>query len=146
MDPVTIADGSDGVDDWFDAGRQKIKCPPFCVHAMEVAPGVTTIGELELLDFVKKYVEPGTGLLIDARTPEWFNKGTIPASINIPFTTFSKEANDPELLATLEKLGVKPKVLTLMEKFIHFIKGLFGMPVNENALRWDFRKAKDVLL
>jgi rhodanese-related sulfurtransferase len=110
------------------------------------APGIVTVGELELLDFVKQHVDKGTGLLIDARTPEWFNKGTIPASVNIPFTTFSKQPNDPELLAALEKLGVKPKTPTLMERLIHFVKGLFGRPVNDNALNWDFRNAKQVLL
>ena len=122
------------------------KCPPFCIHAMEVAPGIVTVGELELLDFVKKHVEKGTGLLIDARTPEWYNKGTIPASVNIPFTVFGKEQNDPELLVALEKLGVKPKTPTMLEKFLHWIKGLFGVAVNDNALRWDFRQARDLLL
>ncbi|MEK7711685.1 MAG: rhodanese-like domain-containing protein, partial [Pseudomonadota bacterium] len=48
------------------------KCPPFCVHSMQVAPGVATVGELELLDFIKQRVAPGTGLLIDARAPEWY--------------------------------------------------------------------------
>lgn len=122
------------------------QCPPFCIHAMEVAPGIVTVGELELLDFVKKHVEKGTGLLIDARTPEWYNKGTIPASINIPFTAFGREAGDPELLMALEKLGVKPKTPTLMEKFIRWVKGLFGVQVNENALNWDFRNARELLL
>ena len=58
------------------------KCPPFCVHHMSIAPGVATVGELELLDFLKQRVAPGTGLLIDARTPEWYSKGTIPGSVN----------------------------------------------------------------
>jgi hypothetical protein len=66
------------------------KCPPFCVHPINAAPGVTTVGELELLQFVKGHVEKGTGLLIDARTPDWHQKGTIPGSINIPFTVFAK--------------------------------------------------------
>ena len=42
------------------------KCPPFCIHPMRVAPGVTTVGELELLDFLLGEVQDGTGLLIDA--------------------------------------------------------------------------------
>ncbi len=30
------------------------KCPPFCIQPMQVAPGVTTVGEMELLEFAKK--------------------------------------------------------------------------------------------
>jgi len=29
------------------------KCPPFCIHPMEVAPGVITVGELEVMEFLK---------------------------------------------------------------------------------------------
>ena len=29
------------------------KCPPFCIQPMQVAPGVTTVGEIELLEFAK---------------------------------------------------------------------------------------------
>ena len=41
------------------------KCPPFCVQPQKVAPGVETVGELEVI----KYMEKG-GLIIDARTVE----------------------------------------------------------------------------
>ena len=58
------------------------KCPPFCIQPLHVAPGVTTVGELELLDFIDKKLEVGKGLLIDARTPSWHKKGTIPGSVN----------------------------------------------------------------
>jgi len=57
-------------------------CPPFCIQPMQVAEGVTTVGELELLDFVAG----GKGLLIDARTEDWHVKETIPGSTNIPYT------------------------------------------------------------
>ncbi|MCG8426331.1 MAG: rhodanese-like domain-containing protein, partial [Chromatiales bacterium] len=30
------------------------ECPPFCIQPMNIAPGVETIGELELLDYVKR--------------------------------------------------------------------------------------------
>jgi hypothetical protein len=85
------------------------KCPPFCVHSMLVAPGVTTVGELELLDFIQQRVARGTGLLIDARTPEWYTKGTIPGSINIPFYVFQKDSTDPEMKAALDMIGIKPR-------------------------------------
>ncbi len=65
-------------------------CPPFCIHPMSAAPGVTTIGELEVLDFLQREVAAGTGLLVDARVPEWFAKGTIPGAVNIPFLTLAE--------------------------------------------------------
>ena len=57
------------------------KCPPFCIQPIEVAPGVKTVGELEVVQFLAK-----GGMLIDARTVEWHLRGTIPSSVNIPFT------------------------------------------------------------
>ena len=68
-------------------------CPPFCVHPMEVAEGIDTLGELEVLDFLQNKVAPGDGLLVDARLPVWFEKGTIPGSVNIPFNVFSGDEN-----------------------------------------------------
>lgn len=122
------------------------KCPPFCVHSMLVAPGVATVGELELLDFIKQRVAPGTGILIDARTPEWYAKGTIPGSVNIPFFVFQKESNDPELKAVLDQIGIKPRTPGVIERLWASIKRLFGMEVNESAMNWDLSKAKHLLL
>lgn len=73
------------VDDYALTSRA---CPPFCVQPMELVPGVTTIGELELLDFLQRKSggkEPI--LIIDSRTPDWVAKGTIPGAINLPWTT-----------------------------------------------------------
>jgi rhodanese-related sulfurtransferase len=122
------------------------KCPPFCVHSMQVAPGVTTVGELELLSFIQTRVMPGTGLLIDARAPEWYTKGTIPGSVNIPFYVFQKDSTDPELKAALDKIGVTPRTPGMIERLWVAIKRLLGMQVNENKLNWDFSKAKPLLL
>jgi len=69
------------------------KCPPFCVQPQKVAPGVETVGELEVI----KYMEKG-GLIIDARTVEWHVKGTIPGSKNIPYT---------QVASRLDELGCK---------------------------------------
>jgi rhodanese-related sulfurtransferase len=65
------------------------KCPPFCIQPMEVAPGVATVGELEVV----KYIDAG-GLIIDARTVEWHVRGTIPGSVNIPFTQVADRLNE----------------------------------------------------
>jgi len=65
------------------------KCPPFCVQPQKVAPGVETVGELEVI----KYMDKG-GLIIDARTVEWHVKGTIPGSKNIPYTQVASRLNE----------------------------------------------------
>jgi len=62
--------------------RTSRPCPPFCIQPMTPAPGVTTIGELELLDML----EESETVLVDSRTPDWFEGGTIPGAINIPYT------------------------------------------------------------
>lgn len=61
-------------------------CPPFCIHPMSGGEGVETVGEIELIKFMEDYVEQGAGLLVDSRIPSWYQKGTIPGAVNIPFT------------------------------------------------------------
>jgi len=97
-------------------------CPPFCVHAMEAAPGVETIGELELIHFAEDEVQAGTGLIIDARLDDWYRAGTIPGSINLPFTLF-EDADNPFLEPILRQLGA-----------------------TGSGRRWDFSNAKRLAL
>lgn len=78
-------------------------CPPFCIHPMQAAPGVTTVGELELIAFLQDEVAAGAGLLIDARLPEFFTAGTIPGAVNVPFSTL--EASNPYMAEILRALG-----------------------------------------
>lgn len=81
-------------------------CPEFCIHPMSAAPGVETVGELELLDFLRKEAATGGGVLIDARIRSWYLKGTIPGAVNIPFTLLSAEDN-PFLPRILQVLGAR---------------------------------------
>lgn len=122
------------------------KCPPFCIQPIHVAPGVTTVGELELLDFIENKVNKGTGVLIDARTPSWYEKGTIPGSINIPFTTFDEKESDLVKTVALSKLGV-PKVSspTMMVKTWNFIVKTVNADYRDYG-KWDFSNAKEILL
>ena len=122
------------------------KCPPFCIQPMHVADGVTTVGELELLEFIEKKVNAGTGVLIDARTPSWHAKGTIPGSVNIPFTTFDEKESDLVKSVALGKLGVKKKPKpTITKKVWNYIAQKVGAQ-NDNYGKWDFSEAKDILL
>ena len=64
------------------------KCPPFCIQPSTLAPGVETIGEIELLEYLRRIVEGDESVLvIDSRTSDWVAKGTIPGAINIPWTS-----------------------------------------------------------
>jgi len=68
-------------------------CPPFCIRPIKLASGVETIGELEIIDYLVKVSNGDKSLLvIDSRTPNWVKKGTIPGSINIPWTKLSLTA------------------------------------------------------
>lgn len=64
-------------------------CPPFCIQPMVYAPGVETLGELEVIDYLVRMQAGENILVIDSRTPEWVSKGTIPGAVNIPFTSLS---------------------------------------------------------
>lgn len=123
------------------------QCPPFCIQPMDVAPGVVTVGELEVVNFIKSNVNKGTGVLVDARTTSWFEKATIPGSINIPFKTFDKNSSDLVKVSALAKLGVTTKVANTSEKSL--IDQMMGMIKDEGesaSSKWDFSRAKDVLL
>ena len=121
------------------------KCPPFCLQPLFIAPGVTTVAELELLEFIDKKVEVDKGVLIDARTPAWFEKGTIPGSINIPFTSFDPEKSPKELAEALKKLNVKKKDGNT-NSFVESIMGWFSDDAQAADNPWDFSEAQEILL
>jgi rhodanese-related sulfurtransferase len=69
-----------------DFAKTSRKCPPFCIQPGELAPGVKTIGELEVLQFLGKINDGDASIMVvDSRTPDWVEKGTIPGTINIPW-------------------------------------------------------------
>lgn len=72
------------------------KCPPFCIQPIELAPGVKTVAELEVLHFLKQISDGDTSaLVIDSRTPAWVEKGIIPGTVNIPWDTLNTGKSDP---------------------------------------------------
>lgn len=118
-------------------------CPPFCIHPMDVAPGVATIGEVEMFQFLEIDLRDGKGVLIDARTPTWYEKGTIPGSINRPFTLFSNPLEDSEWDNLLPSFGAKPsKPLGLVDKTLETL-GL--VEEGKRHGKWDFSQAKKLV-
>ncbi len=124
--------------------RTARKCPPFCIQPIKPDPAVKPIGEVELFEFMEVDLRDGTGVLIDARTPSWFKKGTIPGSASYPFTLLSKAPESAEMEEILEKFGTKrreaPGFFTkLMEDW--------GLIDNEYLTdKWDFSQAKNLVL
>ncbi len=79
-----------------DFAKTSRKCPPFCVQPGELAPGVTTIGELEVLHFLKQISSGDASIMVvDSRTPDWVEKGTIPGTVNIPWDKLDIGKSDP---------------------------------------------------
>lgn len=86
------------------------KCPPFCIQPSELAPGVKTIAELEVLHFLKQISNGDASMLvIDSRTPAWIEKGIIPGTVNIPWDTLNIGKSDPAAVQEIleSQLGAK---------------------------------------
>ncbi|WP_457647152.1 rhodanese-like domain-containing protein [Profundibacter sp.] len=78
--------------DWAKTSRP---CPLFCVQPMSPAEGVTTIGELEILDMLQR----DDAVVVDSRVAKWYYNGTIPGAQHIPYTEISDR---------LDELGCEP--------------------------------------
>ncbi|MCB1859919.1 MAG: rhodanese-like domain-containing protein [Gammaproteobacteria bacterium] len=109
------------------------ECPPFCIQPMTIAPGVETIGELEVLDYLKKLADGDpTILVVDSRTPEWMVRGTVPGSVNVPWNKINIDAQgtfgSPEEAESLNEILV----------------GTFH--ARKANGKWDFRNAKTLVL
>jgi rhodanese-related sulfurtransferase len=81
-------------------------CPPFCIQPSTLAPGVETIAEVEMIDYISKMSNGDKSILVvDSRTPDWVKKGTIPGAKNIPWTKLNpaKGADPVSILEIMEE-------------------------------------------
>jgi rhodanese-related sulfurtransferase len=103
------------------------ECPPFCIQPAKLAPGVETIGELEMLDYLARMSAGDKSILVvDSRTPDWVKKGTIPGSVNIPWTTLSLDH------------GANP------DSIRKIMEDRFGAKYQEGL--WDYTNAKTLVM
>lgn len=73
-------------------------CPPYCILPMVLAPGVETLGELEVLEVLKQG-DPKV-LVIDSREPDWLERlGQIPGAINLPWNKLHPQHVSMEQIA-----------------------------------------------
>lgn len=110
-------------------------CPPFCVQPIVAVPGVETIGELEVLDYLTRQAQGDDSIMIiDSRTPDWVMRGTIPGSVNVPWNTINTDvAGTFETPAEAEGL-------------IQILADEFGADYDSANQTWDFSRAKTLVL
>jgi rhodanese-related sulfurtransferase len=100
MMDATVSHGADSVKIMRDQNNAAVvipafaktsrPCPPFCIQPIKLAPGVETLGEREIIDYLVRMSQGDSSILvIDSRTPGWVEKGTIPGAVNIPWTALN---------------------------------------------------------
>jgi rhodanese-related sulfurtransferase len=113
--------------------RTSRHCPPFCVQPMRVLPGVETIGELEMLGYLKRLSDGDKSILVvDSRGPEWMARGTIPGSVNVPWRTINTDVSG--------SFAVEAEADTLAS----VLADTFGAKKTDTG--WDFSGAKTLVL
>ncbi len=108
-------------------------CPPFCVQPITVAKDVGTIGELEVLEYLKRASHGDHNVLVvDSRTPEWVQQGTIPGSVSIPWNKISVDTQGTFAIASETEIldGILSKD--------------FGVRIADG--KRDFRNAKTLVM
>jgi rhodanese-related sulfurtransferase len=113
--------------------RTSHACPPFCIQPMAVVSGVETVGELEVLGYLKRIADGDSSVkVVDSRTPDWLRRGTIPGSVNIPWTRINRDVEGTFALGAES------------EELEEILSKEFGARLVDGA--WDFRTAKTLVL
>lgn len=101
-------------------------CPPYCIQPMQLAPGVETIGELEMLAYLQKLGRDADVIVIDSRDGDWPQRsGVIPGAVNLPWQELHPAHSDPAKIADLL---------------------IFRFGATRQAGLWNFENAKTLVL
>ncbi|MEZ5478838.1 MAG: rhodanese-like domain-containing protein [Thiolinea sp.] len=127
-----------------DFAKTSRPCPPFCIQPDVAAPGVDTIAEQGMLNYLQKMHEGDNSILvIDSRTPDWVERGTIPGAKNLPWTSLS-----PRNGATTDSI-----IKIMNDEFgVTMAEGKDSMDVDEAVAAgsagdvFDFSNAKTLVL
>lgn len=77
-------------------------CPPYCVQPMSLSPGVETLGELELMEYLKRAGRDPGVLVIDSRDGDWAQRsGIIPGATPLPWQELHPAHTDPDRIAEI---------------------------------------------
>jgi len=102
------------------------KCPPFCIQPMSLAPRVETIGERQMLDYLKRKGDGDDSIVvIDSRGADWVKRGSIPGAINLHWKKLTLKHGSEEEIAEM-------------------FEDIFG--VQRTAEFWNFAGAKTLVL
>ncbi len=80
------------------------------IQPLQLHKEVKTVAELEVLEFIENKLtqNPDKYILVDSRTQDWFNKGTIPSAKSIPYDEFEYDEDfEKEYYEAYKKLNVK---------------------------------------
>ncbi len=83
--------------------------PPFYLQPFTPIEGIKTVTELDVIDFIKNRLSKNKGVLVDARMPKWYQNGTIPAAVNIPFSILMSGFKSQYVRQVLTVLGAREK-------------------------------------
>lgn len=109
------------------------ECPPFCIQPMSIGPGVDTIGELDVLDYLQRIAKGDpTVLVVDSRSPEWRVRGTIPGSVSVPWNKINLD-----IQGSFDDQQAAESMNDILQNLFHARKA--------NGT-WDFRNAKTLVL
>ncbi|NBQ34407.1 MAG: rhodanese-like domain-containing protein [Gammaproteobacteria bacterium] len=88
-----------------DFAKTSRPCPPFCIQPTEpfLPAAVDTVTELDMINAARDRANGDSNIvLVDARTPGWVKKGTIPGSVNVPFTKVNSKALAKDPMAVVD--------------------------------------------
>jgi len=109
------------------------------LQPMDLGKGIKTVGELEVLVHIKKAQEkPKEYVLIDARTPRWFEQMTIPTSVNLPFNKIGYDEDRDE-----DDFDSEDAFEDYQEQYEEMFKLL---KITKTKKGLDFSKAKSLIL
>jgi rhodanese-related sulfurtransferase len=81
-------------------------CPPYCVQPMQLAPGVETLGELEVMDYLQRITQGDDRVLvIDSREQDWLlRSGIIPGAMHMPWNRLHPAQADADAIGEILSL------------------------------------------
>lgn len=81
-------------------------CPPYCIQPMQLAPGVETIGELEVLGYLQRITRRDDSVMvIDSRDDDWLvRSGIIPGATHLRWERLHPGHAKPDAIAEILEL------------------------------------------